>query len=573
MSSNRVSPSGDQSSVFKEDTAILLPESDTNLIVSFYDYRILKDLENFLVDKTNLFSDDDFSIDPSDNPVVLGLKNPLNVFRLFFLRLSKFNFKIDNQGINFLISLCTPILNLDQLQATLHAEQETKTNSLYQNINLTLTEINSPPINKTYPIIFTVVLLLDLGGIGFFLSKSIVGAVIGVIIALICSYLMYRYVKNNVETTVKPSLFTITIFTLLLMVYFIIRVRPSSNILVNLIKVFIAIVIGVILYILINNKVAKLAYRAIHNFLTGFDKSVKFNNPNFTINDIVYNQAIIVQGLFGNAAVEMSLINPDTNNQIVYQGYEAKLNIQLTNNSGSAIGLNTGTTNQTEIQIEMPSFLSNDLAPMNIELTGWSYSLVDSTLILTNVSATSWEPGADNAIQFEITGITSSYSSTATDFVKVNIANTVYTNELQLQARLSNSTSAPPKIYTIYWEVTYNSSNGLEPFNSPTSGTAQVTSQSNEFIVLASTELSDGTLDYYLGYQFNTSGLQAGWAQTVPNTGSNPAVIYRWNGLNITPENPGSDNYSQSYYQNQRGSSEDPNTNINIYFESSNNEE
>lgn len=76
-----------------------------------------------------------------------------------------------------------------------------------------------------------------------------------------------------------------------------------------------------------------------------------------------------------NSSITLSLLNDSAQKAEVYVDQSATLDVVLTNNTGSDIGLSTRST-QATLKIYLPEFYTSvDLKNMQIELSNWTLAI------------------------------------------------------------------------------------------------------------------------------------------------------------------------------------------------------
>jgi hypothetical protein len=437
-------PSGDQNAAFQNDSAILVPDDGSNLIVSLADYTLLEDVETLLIKRGfGLFDENSFEMTQDNGQSKLSLINKIALVKNLFIYLLTLTFKIVPKGLNFLLKLTTPVVILDGVTASLNAVPEQSRDIKGQPIDMTFQDAAAP-------------------------------------------------VKPNIGCIVTIALFLILIIVVLATV-----AGPIFLLIGVLLVIIAAVIVGYIFKGIADNIAGKLLDK-----MQDFQKTRYNKNPNFFIKNIVYDEAVIMQGIVGNPDIKMSIVNGDTQTPVIYSNVETFLDIKLINNSNSTILLNDSTSeNPTTISIQLPDFFnSNDYASMFINQE-WNYQLSGQTLLLTNKTLTTWEPGSYGAISVFIGGVTCSNETNASGSVVVTVENTSYQNEIEVATRLSVR-EFEPNLYPISWEIVDIDQNGFEDFTS-TSGTTQVNSTTNTFIVLTTATLDGVTWEF--GYQFTNN--------------------------------------------------------------------
>src|SRR5262249_28484925 len=105
-----------------------------------------------------------------------------------------------------------------------------------------------------------------------------------------------------------------------------------------------------------------------------------------------------------SSGFDLTVVNSDTQQPVVYSGETDALLCTLTNNTGEDIKLQTGSQPST-LKIFLPDFYeADDLTKMHITLAGWDFQVnsAGGTLILSCTTAGSWASGASAALSFQI---------------------------------------------------------------------------------------------------------------------------------------------------------------------------
>lgn len=144
-----------------------------------------------------------------------------------------------------------------------------------------------------------------------------------------------------------------------------------------------------------------------------------------------------------SSGITLTILNDATKKNTVYVSQPATLDVVLTNNTGSDIGLPIGGTPAT-LAIYLPEFYtSSDLQSMKVSLTNWKFSADSYALKLeyTGSSAGTWKQG--DKISFKITNAKSSHSAEPGQ-VDINLQN-LTGNNVPVQAQASLTLANAPK--------------------------------------------------------------------------------------------------------------------------------
>ena len=109
-----------------------------------------------------------------------------------------------------------------------------------------------------------------------------------------------------------------------------------------------------------------------------------------------------------SSGLDVTVVNSDTQQPVVYSGETDALLCTLTNNTGGDIKLQAGSQPST-LKIFLPDIYEpDDLKKMQVTLNGWDFQVNsdDGTLILSCTTGGSWASGA--ALSFQIKGAQSS---------------------------------------------------------------------------------------------------------------------------------------------------------------------
>lgn len=445
-------PPQNQNSVFQFNDAIKVPDG-SNIIISLADYTILEDVETLLINKGfGIFDDSSFNLTQENGQSKLSLASRIALVKNLFINLITFTVNIVPNGLKFLVKIMTPIVIFEEVTATANAVPNATRETKGQAIDITLKDTKAE-VNANVGCILTVAFIL-------------------IMIILLAAALTEQW-------------------------YF-------------LLGIILVIIAAIVIYYVFKGVADDLSEK-LEGKMEDFQKTRYNKNQNFFINDIVYNEAIIMQGVIGSPDFTMSLENDTTQSPVIYANVETNVTINLINNTLTPIALNDSSSESpTKITIQLPDFFNSvDYADIYMNQPGWSYELSGQLLTLTNSSVETWDEGAYYAIPLTIRGLTCSNETNATDSVLVTVENTSYPNEIETAARLTVK-KFEPTMYPITWEIVNDDKNGFQNL-SESSGTATVDSSSNTFIVLATATLENGSDEdvvWQFGYQFtnNTNG-------------------------------------------------------------------
>lgn len=473
MIDNRLSPSGDQNSLFANATSILVPDNDQNMniSISYSDYIVLKTQQNLLF-KRPTFNSGNLSLSNTNNQWILELTKSAGRFPFSWWSYYQTQITYDTGITNSRIQN-VPWATVSSTSTKKYSPQSRTSNSPIQNIDVTTAVTDSSGTYNTYWLIFIMLILFAIGIAIGFMAFGPIGAIIGWFISLI-------------------------IF-MILVVIDVTFIAPSTA-----------------------------ARRK--KLLEAAEPSIPNNNPSLTILHYLYNQAQIMQGILTAPSYVM-----DLSPSVIYYDIEAILDIGLINNTGADITLSTSTSDPSIMSITLPDFPDLDLTSMSIELQGWSYTLEDNVLTLTNLSQDTWKSGKSNAISFGIQGVVSlaQQPPTGSGFVTVNIT-TMSIGVPPMSGRLSYKQKSPS--YNILnWEALNPTDNGFSNWadmtgQPVTSGSKNVSSQAQGFIPLATANqlISQGPntgdiVNWQLGYSNIAKGCVA---MMQPDQGASSSAPY-----------------------------------------------
>lgn len=145
-----------------------------------------------------------------------------------------------------------------------------------------------------------------------------------------------------------------------------------------------------------------------------------------------------------NNGINLSVLNPQGQPVIYNNSAPVSLQVSMTNNIGSDITFNTGTS-ASVLKVFLPYAISlQELQAMNITLDGWEFSVnaTDICLMLTCTNnANTWANGT--ALSFAITGV-ATQASAQSGFAQVNFIHFPTGTPAQVTAPLAISKPAVP---------------------------------------------------------------------------------------------------------------------------------
>ncbi|MEL6866342.1 MAG: hypothetical protein AAFP19_18080, partial [Bacteroidota bacterium] len=294
------------------------------------------------------------------------------------------------------------------------------------------------------------------------------------------------------------------------------------------------------------------------------EQTIKNANAHFNISEIDYDYSQVVYGELGRPDVDMTFLNSDGQNKIVYET-ATDLNLKLTNNYAS-IDCYTAASGPngvaSTITISLPIFLNNYAQEMQKNFSGnsnWSCSLDNSgsspKLVLTCINDFSWATGSSNALSFKFSNITCTYLNglSMTGTIRTTLANTSDDSSITTAQRF-NYQSTTEKEYLLDWSPINQT--GFKPYKALQSSPFKISSTDSNPTVLATGTIILGSgdnqqeLEFNLTYQndsINNKGVRAAMISTskngrnfygdyvIPGDVSQSAAAY----LNNTSQNPG----------------------------------
>ena len=442
MLDNRLQPAGDQNSIFADETTILIPDNTTANLVVSIWDYIVLLKQKDALVITGKFNSDDLSLSNATGSWILSL-NKTKFFIKILVCLTDYESQIKkNVGFTNTRSTSSPLAQVT-INSTRTYTPEEKTDNFDQKIDMSVAKSATGSVNGIFLAVLLVILLVVCIAIG-----AAAGGPIGAIIGFIVAIILY-------------AIFAIV----------------DATFLVPLIKTK-------------REDFKALSKVPFHNY-----------NADLTVLNYRYDQAQIMEGSLSVSSFDMSL-SP----AVIYYNAKTSLQVSLFNYTGAAVTLSTSSSDPSVITITLPSFLDDDLSNLTIDLQDWDYALNGQSLTLTNKSQASWGSGQDNAITFEISGVTCTTEFPSTGFMKINITYTSVSVS-PMSARLSYEKTAPG-YNTINWAALNTTSNGFSDWqdtngNSVTSGSKKISNQAEGFVPLATAKqtISDSVVSWQLGYE------------------------------------------------------------------------